>query len=175
MDEINPAIATFVQEARDQLEGLEGLLLDLEGGTAAEQVDAVFRTLHTVKGSGAMFGFGVLARFTHHFEDAFDRVREGRLSVNQPLIDLSLRARDHMMALLDCGGDGPEAEALAAAPAARELLEALARLTGAAHDVDLRRGGRGTEALPRRESCNDGPSHSGLNPVRFATGCGPIC
>lgn len=136
MDEINPAIATFVQEARDQLEGLEGLLLDLEGGTGAEQVDAVFRTLHTVKGSGAMFGFGVLARFTHHFEDAFDRVREGRLSVNQPLIDLSLRARDHMMALLDCGGDGPEAEALAAAPAARELLEALARLTGAARDVD---------------------------------------
>lgn len=131
MEEINPAIGAFVQEAREILEGLEALLLDLESGSDAEQVDAVFRTLHTVKGSGAMFGFGTLSRFTHHFEDAFDRVREGRLSVDGRLIDLSLRARDHMIALLDCGGDGPEATALEATPGAVALLAALAEITGA--------------------------------------------
>jgi two-component system chemotaxis sensor kinase CheA len=131
MEEVNPAVATFVQEAREQLEGLEALLLDLEGAADPEQVDAVFRTLHTVKGSGAMFGFGVLARFTHHFEDAFDQVREGRLGIDRRLIDLSLQARDHMTALLDCGGDGPEALALEGSSEAGRLLAALAEIMGA--------------------------------------------
>jgi len=131
MDEVNPAVATFIQEAQELLEGLEALLLDLEGAAAPEQVDAVFRALHTIKGSGSMFGFTALARFTHHFEDAFDRVREGRLAVDPRLIDLSLRARDHMMALLACGGDGPEAAALEASGEAAHLLAALAEITGA--------------------------------------------
>ncbi len=130
MDDINPAIGAFVQEAQEILEGLEDLLLDLEDRSDPEQIDAVFRTLHTVKGSGAMFGFGTLARFTHHFEDAFDRVREGRLSIDGRLIDLSLRARDHMIALLNCGGDGPQATALEEAPEAIALLAALFEITG---------------------------------------------
>lgn len=135
MEEINPAVGAFVQEAREILEGLEALLLDLESGSDPEQIDAVFRTLHTVKGSGAMFGFGTLARFTHHFEDAFDRVREGRLSVDSRLVDLSLKARDHMLALLDCGGDGPEASTLEQSPGSAALLEALAEITGAAPEA----------------------------------------
>lgn len=130
MSEPHPAIASFVAEAREMLEALEDLLLDLEADAGPAGVDAVFRTLHTVKGSGAMFGFVVLARFTHHFEEAFDRVREGRLRVGRELIDLALRARDHMMALLECGGDGPEAQALAQSEAAQALLARLAELTG---------------------------------------------
>lgn len=132
MNDINPAVATFIQEAQDLLEGLEALLLDIENGAAPEQVDAVFRTLHTLKGSGAMFGFSALARFTHHFEDAFDRVREGRLAVDARLVDLSLRARDHMTAMLNCGGDGPEALALESSAEAAALLSSLSRITGAA-------------------------------------------
>lgn len=132
MEDVNPAVGAFIQEAREILEGLESLLLDLENSVEPEQVDAVFRALHTVKGSGAMFGFGTLARFTHHFEDAFDRVREGRLQVDVRLIDLSLRARDHMTLLLNCGGDGEEASLLETKPEVLELLAALAAITGAA-------------------------------------------
>jgi len=127
---MNPAIATFVEEASEQIEGLEAQLLDLEREVSAEVIDSVFRVLHTIKGSGAMFGFTELARFTHHFEEAFDRVREGRAVVNADLIDLSLKARDHMRALLDLGGDGPEARLLAEGPAAKGLLARLARIVG---------------------------------------------
>lgn len=132
MEDANPAVATFVAEAREQLESLETLFLEMEDAADAERVDAAFRALHTLKGSGAMFGFGALARFTHHFEDAFDRVREGRMAVDRRLIDVSLRARDHMTALLDCGGDGPAATALEASAEAAALLAALAGITGAA-------------------------------------------
>ncbi len=132
MSDIHPAVASFIAEARDILEGLEDLLLDLEVTVNPEQIDAVFRALHTIKGSGAMFGFSSLARFTHHFEDAFDRVREGRLVVDSGLINLSLQARDHMNALLETGGDGSEATVLENASHAHSLLTELAQLTGAA-------------------------------------------
>lgn len=135
MTEPHPAVASFLAEARELLEGLEDMLLDLEVDTRGERVDAVFRTLHTLKGSGAMFGFTSLARFTHHFEEAFDRVREGRLAVGKQLINLSLRARDHMTALLECGGDGPVARALESAPEAAELVASLAELTGVAETL----------------------------------------
>jgi two-component system chemotaxis sensor kinase CheA len=152
---INPAVATFVQEAHDLLEGLEELLLELETDPGAEQVDAVFRTLHTVKGSGAMFGFGVLARFTHHFENAFDMVRMGRLSINRRLIDLSLRARDHMKTLLEFGGDTPEAAAIADGPEATALIAELTELTGASGEADA------APAAPATDAARGG------SPVRF--------
>jgi two-component system, chemotaxis family, sensor kinase CheA len=132
MTDVNPAVQAFIEEAREQIEGLEAQLLDLESGATPEAVDAVFRVLHTVKGSGAMFGFSDLARFTHHFEEAFDRVREGRAVVDLRLISLSLRARDHMRALLDLGIDGSGSAELAAGPAAQGLIDALGALVGTA-------------------------------------------
>jgi hypothetical protein len=66
-------------------------------------VDEVFRGLHTLKGSGAMFGFDALAGFTHHCETAFDRVRKGKAQASQALIRVILSARDHMQALIDAG------------------------------------------------------------------------
>ncbi|MFK7837195.1 MAG: Hpt domain-containing protein [Sulfitobacter sp.] len=100
----NPAIEAFVQEASDILETLEDQLLELEGSHDTSQVDAVFRALHTIKGSGSMFGFTKLSQFTHHFETAFDLIREGKLEVDAKLIDLSLKARDTMRRFVDLGG-----------------------------------------------------------------------
>jgi two-component system chemotaxis sensor kinase CheA len=64
-------IETFRQEAQDLLEQIEQGLLDLAHRPGdRDLVDAVFRGLHTLKGSGAMFGFDALAAFTHHCETA---------------------------------------------------------------------------------------------------------
>ncbi|MDB5446092.1 MAG: chemotaxis protein CheA, partial [Phenylobacterium sp.] len=64
-------------------------------------VDAVFRGLHTLKGSGAMFGFDALAAFTHHCESAFDRVRKGEAPASAELVAAVLAAQDHMRALAE--------------------------------------------------------------------------
>ena len=69
---------TFRQEARELLEQLELGLLDLEHDPAnSDLINSTFRALHTIKGSGAMFGFTDVASFVHEFETAFDRVRKG--------------------------------------------------------------------------------------------------
>jgi len=93
---------TFRQEARELLEQLEQGLLDLEQNPAdADLVNSVFRALHTIKGSGAMFGFTDVAAFVHEFETAFDRVRKGHSPVTGELVAIALDAKDHVHTLIE--------------------------------------------------------------------------
>src|SRR5271168_5569900 len=92
----------FQEEAREILIELEAALLELnESPGDKEIVGRAFRALHTIKGSGAMFGFDVLAAFTHNLENAFDEVRNGKLAVTPELINLSLAALDQIKSLLE--------------------------------------------------------------------------
>jgi two-component system, chemotaxis family, sensor kinase CheA len=94
--------AAFREEAREILVDLEASLLELnERPGDAELVGRVFRALHTIKGSGAMFGFDDLAAFTHNLENAFDEVRRGRLAVTSELVDLALSALDQIRAMVE--------------------------------------------------------------------------
>ncbi|MGO7178151.1 chemotaxis protein CheA [Rhizobium ruizarguesonis] len=101
MSTLDP-VAVFRTEAAECLEAIEAGLLDLTHQLDNKDlVDAVFRGLHTLKGSGAMFGFEALAAFTHHCETAFDRVRKGEVAATSELVAAVLSAQDHMRALVD--------------------------------------------------------------------------
>ena len=92
----------FLIEANDLLAELETSLLELEGNQSdVDLIDRVFRAMHTIKGSGAMFGFDAVADFTHEVETVFDLVRDGHLRVTKEIIDLSLQARDQIQSMLD--------------------------------------------------------------------------
>lgn len=98
-------VAVFRVEAVELLASLEAGLLDLGDDLADKDlIDSVFRSLHTLKGSGAMFGFDDLAAFTHHCETAFDRVRKGVSPATPDLVAAVLAAKDHMHTLLDGAG-----------------------------------------------------------------------
>lgn len=101
MSSLDP-VAVFRTEAAECLETIEAGLLDLTHQLDDKDlVDAVFRGLHTLKGSGSMFGFDALAAFTHHCETAFDRVRKGEVPATAELVAAVLAAQDHMRALVD--------------------------------------------------------------------------
>lgn len=105
-DDINRQI--FKEEAYDLLGELEGALLELEQTPDdMDVVNQIFRALHTIKGSGSMFGFEEIAEFTHEVESVFDMVRNGDLSVSQTLCNLALKSRDYIKMMLDSEGDGP--------------------------------------------------------------------
>ncbi|MBF0342813.1 MAG: chemotaxis protein CheA [Nitrospirae bacterium] len=92
----------FTEEANELLAELEISLLELEETpTDTELIGRVFRAMHTIKGSGAMFGFEDIAHFTHEVETAFDLVRTGNMLVTKELMNLTLRARDQIRAMLD--------------------------------------------------------------------------
>ena len=136
----NP-VNTFRQEAEDLLEQIEEIALSLgDQPDDSESVNRLFRAFHTIKGSGAMFGFDDMAAFTHHMETALDRVRDGRLSWSRELTELTLASRDYIKALLagaspdDAGnnivaalqaltGDAPKESAPSAKPAAAKTAQ----------------------------------------------------
>ena len=92
----------FRQEASDLLQSIEKALMDLEAAPDdVELINSIFRSMHTIKGSGAMFGFTALSQFVHEFETAFDDLRNGRATVSNELIGLSLQACDQIGKLMD--------------------------------------------------------------------------
>lgn len=102
MDETSKYIDTYRQEAEELLADIEETILDLEENPDdKEAVNRLFRSMHTIKGSGAMFGFDDIAGFTHHVETVLDKVREGVVPVTGELIDLILASRDQIKAMLD--------------------------------------------------------------------------
>ena len=91
----------FLEEASELLEQLETLLIELEQTPDnRESLEATFRVMHTLKGAAGMFGFSKIETFTHDLETVFDLLRDGKLSLNEDLIDLSLRARDQLLLML---------------------------------------------------------------------------
>jgi two-component system chemotaxis sensor kinase CheA len=114
--------AIFREELRDLLESLERGLLDLKAQpNDMALVNQVFRDLHTVKGSGAMFGFTDLAAFIHEFETVFDRVRSGALQLGPEILRLALSAKDEIPGLVD-GVPDAEGRRLVILAALRDLM-----------------------------------------------------
>ena len=104
----------FREEATELLNNLENTLLILESDPRDnETISAVFRTMHTIKGSSSMFGFDEISRFTHEVESIMDLLREGAFVADRRLIDLTLKARDLISSMLASDGVNLDAEAAA--------------------------------------------------------------
>lgn len=104
-------IAAYREEASELLAELETSLLELEEQPEDNDlINRVFRAMHTIKGSGAMFGFDDIARFTHEVETVFDQVRNGKMKVSRTLLDLTLQSRDQISAMLEASAGGPPAD-----------------------------------------------------------------
>ncbi len=119
----------FLEEAYELLAELETSLLELEETPGnMDLIGRVFRAMHTIKGSGAMFGFDAVAEFTHEVETVFDLVRDNKVAVTQELINLTLSARDQIMEMLsDQEGAGNQQQG-------REIIAALKALVPAGQD-----------------------------------------
>lgn len=122
------AATLFKEEAAELLADLEQMLLELENDPGnAECIGKVFRDIHTIKGSGAMFGYTELARFSHDVETVFDKVRAGELELDGELLGLTLAAKDHIGKLLSSPEASPDDVA-----ASDEILARLRPYLGAA-------------------------------------------
>jgi two-component system, chemotaxis family, sensor kinase CheA len=123
--ELDAACQTYIAESRDLLQTLEDLLLQAEQGAAdAEGINAMFRAVHTVKGSAGLFGFDAIVAFTHLVENAMDQARDDQLALEGELIALLLECRDHIGTLVTQvaearGQPSPEAAAVGEALLAR--------------------------------------------------------
>lgn len=118
-------LQTFLTESRELLESMERLLLELEADpNETELRNALFRCVHTVKGSAGMFGLDHVVDFTHVVENVLDRLRARAIPLDRELANLLLNCRDHISALVEIH-EPKEAQPLQ--PAGDLLLAKLAR------------------------------------------------
>jgi two-component system, chemotaxis family, sensor kinase CheA len=118
-------IDVFLQEASELLEQLERALLDLEQRPEdRDLVNTAFRALHTIKGSGAMFGFEQVAAFAHEFESAFDQVRKGETAPSRDLIAIALKAKDFIRLQIEKPDDASAGAGVCILTDLRQLIAA---------------------------------------------------
>ncbi len=93
--------AIFFEEAGEHLASLESLLLGLDRDNPdPEHLNAIFRAAHSIKGSSSTFGFPDMAAVTHDLETLLDRVRKNEMPLSEHIIDVTLGARDVLLAQL---------------------------------------------------------------------------
>lgn len=91
----------FIEEANDLLEKLEESLLELEEKPEDEtRINEAFRVMHSLKGTGAMFGFDELSSLTHEMENVYDLVRSHKIKVTKELLDKTFNSIDLIKLLL---------------------------------------------------------------------------
>ena len=94
-------IDPFLEECQERLEGLGQKLVELERAPDdPELVRAIFRDLHTLKGSSAFVGLTRMNRLAHAAEDLVALVRDGRRAADRSLIDALLASMDALSAIL---------------------------------------------------------------------------
>ncbi|MGQ7249167.1 chemotaxis protein CheA [Halomonas sp. V046] len=86
---------TFFEEAAELLADMERHLLELDlAAPDPEQLAAIFRAAHSIKGGAGTFGFEVLQRTTHLFENLLDHTRRGELTLRPDIVDTFLETKD---------------------------------------------------------------------------------
>ena len=99
---MDPQKQAYREEASELIADMEDALVELEQSpTDRDLINRIFRDMHTIKGSGAMFGFNNIAAFTHGIETVYDLIREGRIKVSGELVSLTLAACDQIKLLLE--------------------------------------------------------------------------
>ena len=85
----------FFEEAAEHLANMEQMLLDIDlASIDDEEMNAIFRAAHSIKGSAGTFGFHDLAQVTHELETLLDRVRKHEVEMTAAMVDASLEAGD---------------------------------------------------------------------------------
>jgi two-component system chemotaxis sensor kinase CheA len=99
--------AQFREETTENLRIFaDGLLALEQDPSARDQLDAIFRAMHTVKGSSRLLGFGAIGRLAHTMEHILGAVREGSHQLDQELIDEMLRDGDALLEMTNAAIDG---------------------------------------------------------------------
>ncbi len=113
---------TFFDETREHLDEMERLLLAIDVvAPEAEDLDAIFRAAHSIKGGSATFGFTDIAHVTHALESLLDLVRKHQLTLTTDIIEASLQAGDILRIQLRSHRDGTDFDPQEALPVVAKL------------------------------------------------------
>lgn len=99
---MSAGINVYIQEAREHLEKAEEIFLSCEKELPSDDdIGALFRAFHTIKGSGGIFELDHLVFYTHQLESLLAKVRNNELELKGDLHDALFKGRDHLESLIN--------------------------------------------------------------------------
>lgn len=102
-------LSNIFDEADELLADMEQHLLLLDPQNPdQEQLNAIFRSAHSIKGGAATFGFVKLQQTTHVLENLLDSARRHEMVLTDDIINLFLEAKDIMQQQLDAHKNSQE-------------------------------------------------------------------
>ncbi|MGC2420897.1 MAG: response regulator [Candidatus Acidiferrales bacterium] len=113
----------FIPEAEEHLQAVTECLLAIEGHPNPEEINRLFRSVHTVKGSAAQVGLHRLSAVAHRLEDLIGQLRDGALKPSAEIVDLSLQAVDVLKKFLHRQWPGDAEMAAAVDPLLARIAE----------------------------------------------------
>jgi two-component system chemotaxis sensor kinase CheA len=101
---------TYLEETEEMLQKAEECLIRLETDYSSDDINALFRIFHSIKGSSQMIGYDDIGNLTHKMEDMLDIVRKGRIDLDGQILQLCFSGLDHVKQLFESkkkmSGDG---------------------------------------------------------------------
>ncbi len=134
MYDINQFIETYITECFELLDEMEELLLQLDNKSPdIEQLNAIFRCAHSIKGGGGAFGFEGIVSFAHVLEALLEELRSSRLSASQDIVDALLESVDVLRSMVTAAqqGDSSPDDAIA-----NNLRDRLLELSAGSVSID---------------------------------------
>ncbi|XDD44128.1 chemotaxis protein CheA [Leptospira sp. WS60.C2] len=99
--DLTEVIDAYLVESDELLRDMETVLLRTESSLPSdEDLNAIFRAIHTIKGTAGMFGFESTVSFAHVVENLLDELRSHVISFQAPLTEILLKAKDHLSFLV---------------------------------------------------------------------------
>ncbi len=98
----------FMEEAEELFDGINSILLKNEevGEISSEELDSLFRNMHTIKGGAGSVGLVNVSKFTHHLETFLDEIREGEVEFTKEIINFFIDSVSKIQDILDSEYDG---------------------------------------------------------------------
>ena len=158
-DVVEEVMQFFVPEAEEHLQAMTDCLLALEANPGPEEVNRLFRAIHTIKGSAAQVGLHRISAIAHRVEDLIGQIRDGALAPTTELTDLCLTAADVLKKCLHHGWDDDSAQREAVDELFRKISDLTSDATG--------------DAAPGRAAEQD-PVHAAAEVTGSATSVAPV-
>ncbi|UEP21567.1 chemotaxis protein CheA [Burkholderia ambifaria] len=151
---------TFFDEADELLAQMEQLLLNLDVGSPdPEDLAAIFRAAHSIKGGAATFGFSALTETTHILESLLDRARNHELTLTKEMVDAFLETKDVLSDQLVDYRASAEPDAAAAATICAKLERLKAESGAGAPAADVAPAAAAAPAPSPAAGSNGAPDH----------------
>ena len=100
---------TFITECFELLTDAESILLEINVDSASlDDLNAIFRCAHSIKGGAGVFSMNNIVKFTHVVETLLDKLRDSKITLTKPIVDILIRANDIITKMVEAARDNKE-------------------------------------------------------------------